>query len=160
IEKSPTAGTVTGISAGSYGSANTCVWCHRSRKDVTNYIGATTMLTSPYWGPHEGPPADVFSAKGGYHYAGMTYGTSTHQTKLTCDDCHMPEVPANGGAMNHSFYPQVSACTSCHTGATNFDIAGGQGQIKVAISELEKALNDAGYITRASAAPYTALTAA
>ena len=47
----------------------------------------------------------------------MTYGTSTHQQKLTCVDCHMnaPAPSQDGGATwaNHSFYPQVSACISC-----------------------------------------------
>ena len=38
IEKSPTAGPVTGTNAGFYGPGDTCMWCHRSRVDVTNYI--------------------------------------------------------------------------------------------------------------------------
>jgi hypothetical protein len=159
IEKSPDKTAVTGTPAGTLGTANTCVWCHRSRKDVTNYIGADTALTNTFWGPHEGPQADVFSGTGGYHYAGMTYGTSTHQQKLTCVDCHMPNVASNGMSPNHSFYAQVSACGSCHTGATNFDISGGQSQVKAAMFELQKALNDAGYLTRGAAAPYPPLAA-
>jgi hypothetical protein len=158
IEKSPDKTAVTGTPAGTLGPANTCVWCHRSRKDVTNYIGADTTLTSPNWGPHEGPQADVFSGAGGYHFAGMTYGTSTHQQKLACNDCHMPNSTANGMSPNHSFYAQVSACTNCHVGATNFDISGGQSQVKAAMAELQKVLNDAGYLTRAPTAPYPALS--
>ncbi len=157
IEKSPDKTAVTGTPAGALGSANTCVWCHRSRKDVTNYIGTDTTLTSLNWGPHEGPQSDIFSGAGGYHYAGMVYGTSTHQQKLTCVDCHMPDAPSNGMSPNHSFYPQVIACTNCHAGATNFDISGGQSQVKAALSELQKALNDAGYLTRSAAAPYLPL---
>jgi hypothetical protein len=159
IEKSPLLGTVTGQSAGKLGTSNTCVWCHKSRKDVTNYITASNTLTSLNWGPHEGPQTDVFSANGGYHFTGLTYGTSTHQQKLACVDCHMPTVTTNGGTPNHSFYAQVSACTQCHVGATNFDIGGGQSQMKASLTELEKALNDAGYLTRSAAAPYTALLA-
>jgi hypothetical protein len=161
IEKSPDTTAVTGTPAGLYGTANACVWCHKSRKDVTNYIGADTVLTSVNWGPHEGPQSDVFSAKGGYQFATMTYGTSTHQQKLTCVDCHMnaPAPSQDGGATwaNHSFYPQLSACLSCHAGATSFDINGGEGQIKATMFELQKALNDAGYLTRGAAAPYPAL---
>jgi hypothetical protein len=161
IEKSPDQTAVTGTSAGILGSANACVWCHKSRKDVTNYIGVDTILTSLNWGPHEGPQADVFSGKGGYQFAAMTYGSSTHQQKLTCVDCHMhaPVPQVDGGATwaNHSFYPQVAACTSCHVGATNFDINGGEGQIKAALFELQKALNDAGYLTRGTVAPYPPL---
>lgn len=159
IEKSPTVGAVTGQPAGKLGPSNTCVWCHKSRKDVTNYITASNALTSVYWGPHEGPQADVFSGRGGYHFTGMTYGTSTHQVKLACQDCHMPDVATNANVPNHSFYAQVSACTQCHSGATSFDIGGGQGQMKAALAELEKALSDAGYLTRATSPPYDALTA-
>jgi hypothetical protein len=160
IEKSPTLGTVTGQPAGALGPSNTCVWCHKSRKDVTNYVTTSNPLTSLNWGPHEGPQTDVFSGLGGYHYAGKTYGTSTHQQRLACADCHMPDVPTNANVPNHSFYAQVSACQTCHVGATNFDIGGGQGQMKAAISELQKALNDAGYITRSAAAPYMPLATA
>jgi hypothetical protein len=159
IEKSPDETAVTGTPA-TVGTSNTCVWCHRSRKDVTNYIGETTTIASLNWGPHEGPQADVFSAAGGYHYAGRSYGTSTHQQALGCIDCHMPKVTSNGNSANHSFYPQVSACTSCHIGATNFDVNGGRSQTKAGIFELQKALNDMGLLTRSTAAPYQPLTSA
>jgi hypothetical protein len=158
IEKSPDKTAVTGTPVGPLGPANTCAWCHRSRKDVTNYIGADTTLTSPNWGPHEGPQTDVYSGAGGYHFAGMNYGTSTHQQKLACTDCHMPNAPANGMSPNHSFYAQISACGNCHVNATNFDVLGGQSQVKAALAELEKVLNDAGYLTRSTAAPYLALS--
>jgi hypothetical protein len=156
LEKSPDTTTITGTAAGKRGTANTCIFCHKSRKDVTNYIKPSQVLSS-YWGPHEGPQSDVFTAKGGYHYAGRTYGTSTHEQRLTCVDCHMPNAPTNGGAPNHSFYAQLSACQGCHVGTTSFDIGGGQSQIKAALFELQKALNAAGYLTRSAAAPYAAL---
>jgi hypothetical protein len=149
LEKSPDTNAVVGMGAGTYGTANTCIFCHKSRKDVTNYIGSSNNI-STYWGPHEGPQADVFSGQGGYHFKNMTYGTSTHQQKLTCVDCHMPDVASNGNAPNHSFYAQISSCDNCHVGATTFDIGGGQSQIKAAMFELEGALNTAGYITRGS----------
>lgn len=158
IEKSPDTTAVTGTSAGKMGAANTCVFCHRSRKDVTNYIGATNSITSTYWGPHEGPQTDVFSALGGYQYAGMTYGTSTHQLKLTCVDCHMPSVKDNAGVGDHTFAPRLTACQNCHVGTTTFDVNGGQSLVKSAMFELQAALNTAGYLTRSSAAPYAALT--
>src|SRR5262249_31738664 len=129
--------------------SNTCVWCHKARKDVTQYITASNAITSTHWGPHEGPQADVFSGQGGYHYAGKTYGTSTHQQSLACADCHMPDVKDNGGMPNHSFYAQLGACKSCHAAATSFDVVGGQSTVKAAMFQLQKALNDAGYLTRA-----------
>lgn len=158
IEKSPTVGAVTGTIVGTLSEANTCIWCHRSRRDVTNYIGVTNNLGSSYWGPHEGPQADVYSAKGGYHFANKTYGTSTHQQKLSCTDCHMPPVTTNQGVPDHSFYPQISVCQNCHSGAQSFDVGGGETAIKSALFALQGVLNTAGYLTRDTAAPYTSLT--
>ncbi len=160
IEKSPTTGAVTGTSAGDMGPANTCVWCHKSRKDVTHYVTPTGNEISQYWGPHEGPQADIFSAAGGYEYPGETYGTSTHQLKLTCIDCHMAPVVDNQNVGDHSFEPSLSVCLGCHAGATSFDINGGQTLDQTEMFELEADLNKAGFLTRSTAAPYLALTAA
>jgi hypothetical protein len=161
VEKSPEAGAVVGTNAGFYGPGDTCMWCHRSRVDVTNYIAAVggTAITSIHWGPHEGPQADVFTAQGGYQYPGQTYGTSTHQVKLTCVDCHMPDVADNQDVPDHTFNPQLSVCAStCHPGATSFDVAGGESTVKSEMTDLERALNDEGWLTRSSAAPYVPLT--
>lgn len=162
LEKSPAVGTITGTQAGLRGTANTCIMCHKSRKDVTQYITASNTLTSPYWGPHEGPQADVYTGLGGYHYTGLTYGTSTHEAKLTCVDCHMPDITTNGNTPNHSFYAQISTCTasSCHTSAPNFDVDGGQSTVRAGLFLLQKALNNAGYLTRDAAGPYGALSSA
>ena len=157
IETSASTSAITGTSVGTLGAANACVWCHKSRKDVTSYVTASNVLTSTHWGPHEGPQADVFSGKGGYAYAGKTYGTSTHQAKLTCIDCHMPDRADNAGVADHSFNARLSACLNCHAGATSFDVNGGQSLISAAMQELRVALNGAGYLTRSAAAPYAAL---
>jgi len=159
LEKSPTAGVVTGSDAGFYGPGDTCMWCHRSRVDVNNAIAATTAITDTRWGPHEGPQADIFTGQGGYHYAGQTYGTSTHQQKLSCVDCHMPNAASNSNVPDHSFNPQLSVCASCHTPApTSFDVGGGEAVIKGALTDLERALNGLGWLTRSSSAPYAPLT--
>jgi hypothetical protein len=154
LEKSPTVGVVTGSTAGNLGPGDTCVFCHKSRKDVTQYITATSNSLSSHWGPHEGPQADVFSAKGGYEYPGKTYGTSTHQLKLSCVDCHMAPVTDNENVPDHSFEPSLSVCLNCHAGATSFDINGGQTLDATEMSELEADLNAAGFLTRSVAAPY------
>ncbi|MDB4998868.1 MAG: hypothetical protein JWM74_6300 [Myxococcaceae bacterium] len=151
LEKSPDTTAVTGMAVGARGSANTCMFCHKSRKDVTNYITASNTLTSANWGPHEGPQSDIFTGKGGYHYAGKTYGTSTHEQKLSCIDCHMPGNAGNDNRADHSFYPQLAACTSCHAGATSFDIAGAQSEAVLSLQELQAALNTEGYLTRGAA---------
>jgi hypothetical protein len=160
LEKSPEAGTVTGTNAGFYGPGDTCMWCHRSRNDVTNYVTASNRM-STHWGPHEGPQADLFTAMGGYQYPNQSYGTSSHQQKLSCVDCHMPDVSSNSGVPNHTFNPQLSTCgsSSCHSPApTNFDVVGGESTVKSALTDLERALNAQGWLTRATSAPYATLT--
>jgi hypothetical protein len=160
LERSPTAGSVTGIDAGFYGPGDTCMWCHRSRNDVTNYVTASNKMNL-HWGPHEGPQADIFTAVGGYQYAGQAYGTSTHQQKLSCVDCHMPDVPDNSNVPNHTFNAQLSTCgaSSCHQPPpTNFDVSGGESLVKSGLTDLERAMNILGWLTRSSAPPYVALT--
>ena len=124
------------------------MWCHRSRVDVTNYVLAgSNKITSTYWGPHEGPQADIFTGQGGYQYPGQTYGTSTHQQKLSCVDCHMPNVASNADVPNHTFNPQLSVCASLrlpHAAPTTFDVAGGESVVKGALTDLERAMNDLG----------------
>jgi cytochrome c551/c552 len=162
IEKSSAVGTSDGTAAGTYGVGNACIWCHKSRKDVTNFIGASTNLTSKYWGPHEGPQADIFTGKGGYHYATLTYSSGTHATAAKgCVSCHMPGVAANQNVGDHSFYAKVSSCNTsgCHTGVTNFDINGAESTMKINIRELRTALNTAGYLTRDESAPYGPISA-
>jgi hypothetical protein len=166
IERSPSTAAVTGTQAtgpsgGNFGPGATCMWCHRSRVDVTNYLTATNnVITSVYWGPHEGPQADLFTGVGGYQYAGQTYGEATHEQKLSCVDCHMVSVAANSNVADHSFQPQVSACVGCHAGVTNFNVNGFETDVKSALTEMETWLNDEGLLTRAAAAPYVPLTTA
>ncbi len=154
-------GVADGTSAGNYGKGNACIWCHRSRKDVTNYVTALNNLSSTRWGPHEGPQSDIYTGKGGYHYAGKTYQSSSHQSFTNgCLDCHMPAVASNGGIGDHSFYPRLTSCqkNGCHVTATSFDVIGGQSAMKAGIQELRVALNEAGLLTRGTAAPYEALS--
>jgi hypothetical protein len=164
LEKSSARGIVDGTPAGDYHLGNACIWCHRSRKDVTNYIAPTgNNLTSTYWGPHEGPDADVLSGLGGYHYSGQTYDVATHSVLSNgCVDCHMPEVSSNDDIGDHSFYPQLSACQrgGCHRTATSFDDLERHAKIKDNLRDLRTILNSLGYLTRSTSAPYAALTSA
>jgi hypothetical protein len=156
VERSSMLGTSDGTAV-AYRAGNACVWCHKSRKDVTNYILEPTSVTSTTWGPHHGPHADVYSGAGGYEYAGMMYGQATHAGFVTgCVQCHMPNVTTNGMAVpNHSFYAQISACQGCHAGATNFDILGGQSNTKTRLRNLRTLLNNAGYLTQDGVTPLT-----
>ena len=104
----------------------------------------------------------MFSGKGGYHFAGQTYGASTHTTLANaCVDCHMSPNPNNGNVPDHTMKPALTFCQTCHTEYTgqSFDIQGGQSIVKNALFELQAALNAAGMLTRASTAPYDALAA-
>jgi hypothetical protein len=160
VETSPNTAAVTGTGTGNYGPGNSCMWCHRSRVDVTNYITPTgNQITSVHWGPHEGPQADLFTGKGGYQYAGQSYAQSTHEQKLSCVDCHMVTVADNSNVPDHSFNPSLQACLPCHAGATTFDVNGFQSQVESAMTQIETWLNAEGLLTRANAAPYTPLTA-
>lgn len=162
IERSSAVGVSDGTPAGTYNLGNVCISCHRSRQDVTNFIVASNSLSSSYWGPHEGPQADVYSGKGGYAYAGMTYGNSSHQAFTNgCVDCHMPPIDSNQGVGNHSFYAQLTACQQqgCHVNTTSFDVIGGQSAMRANLQELRVALNKAGFLTRSAAAPYLPLSA-
>jgi hypothetical protein len=150
IEKSATLGMSTGTATENYGTGHACMWCHKSRKDVTNYVLATTSITSTHWGPHDGPHADIYTGEGGYNYPGKTYRNSSHTGfEKGCVNCHMPAIAANMGVANHSFYPQLSVCTgTCHSNAENFDVNGGQSETKVGIQRLRETLNTQGYLTR------------
>jgi hypothetical protein len=150
---------VTGQSL-SYGLGNTCIFCHKSRKDVSFYIGVKNPISSNHWGPHDGPQTDIFSGKGGYPFAGQTYGTSTHVTLANaCVSCHMPPAAGNGNVPDHSMKPTVAVCKTCHTqyAGQTFDIQGGESIVIDALTELQGALNNAGLLTRSATAPYAAL---
>ncbi len=158
VEKSPTAGAITGTNAGFYGPGDTCMWCHRSRVDVTNYIAPTgSRITSVYWGPHEGPQADLFTGVGAYQFAGQAYSQSTHEQKLSCVDCHMVNVAENSNVPDHSFNPQIAACRNCHARITTFDVNGFQTLIQNELTQIETFLNGQGLLTRATTAPYSPL---
>jgi len=160
LEKSPALSTAPVGTDLSYGRGNVCVFCHKSRKDVTFYVGASNAL-SIRWGPHDGPQSDVYSAKGGYQFAGQTYGSSAHATLAdACVSCHMRPVAGNANVPDHTMKPALAYCKTCHTQytGTSFDIQGGQSAVRDALRELETALNNAGVLTRSVGAPYVALS--
>jgi hypothetical protein len=127
---------------------------------VTNYIVAANSLSSAHWGPHEGPHADVYSGKGGHHFSGKTYGSTTaHQGSEGCVGCHMPTVAANSSYVDHSFRANLTVCKTCHSSATSFDVNGGQATVTKGLVELQAALNTAGYLSRGTTAGSPALTA-
>jgi len=142
-----------------------CMQCHQSR------MAASAVDTTPgstYFGPHEGPQADMLMGTNGYTY-GQTIPSSAHQyvTTNTCVDCHMQTVastdPAFLKAGDHTFSttyapagqtPEdlVGACQTCHgTDLTTFNIpmfnfsgtggeAGVQTQVQALLDQLSALL--------------------
>ncbi len=152
-------GAVVGQSVG-YKTANVCIFCHKSRKDISLYITANNNL-SRNWGPHEGPQADIFTGKGGYEFAGKSYGTAVHTTIANgCVDCHMQAVAANSNVPDHTMKPKVAYCKTCHTTytGTDFNIDSGRTIVKGLLTELQQLLDERGLLTRTPAAPYQNLT--
>lgn len=156
LERSSASGSSDGTAV-EYGKGNACIWCHKSRKDVTNYITAPTKISSSTWGPHDGPHADIYTGKGGYEYTGKTYGGGTHQVAEDgCISCHMPGVASNQGVGDHSFYPRLSACQNCHAGATSFNILNAQTHTTEKLQLLRATLNGLNLLSRDGVAPLDA----
>ena len=114
----------------SYGPSNVCIFCHKSPYDVTFYVNDKAPVTAlvPFWGPHEGTQADLFTGLGGYRYPGKTYDSSIHSLLSNgCSRCHMPPIAENNNIPDHSFNANLASCgsgTNCHTGQnTSFDLA-------------------------------------
>jgi cytochrome c553 len=158
IEKSPAGSTApVGQAANAYQRGNLCIFCHKSRKDVTFYIKpdaagvGTNTISSAFWGPHEGPQSDVYTALGGYEWttdvftAPLTYKRNHAHTSLAdgCVDCHMGTYGAAAGTIpDHTMTPRLATCVkTCHVGETSFDHNGGQTRVKALLTELETLLD-------------------
>jgi hypothetical protein len=113
-----------------YGPGQTCMQCHKARRNTSNVQG---QIANGYghFGPHASPQTDMFVGAGSYEIPGLDYGknddgyvTSTHQGLSDgCVTCHMAfeEAPAEGGAAPeghtvHNFMPTLEACQGCHGG--------------------------------------------
>lgn len=148
------------ITGSSYdiGTGNLCANCHQPRTlspDIT-VGGPDVNITSYRWGYHHGPQGALYVGEGGYRIPGsMAYPASTgskHMPLLdnSCVDCHMTAGygTESGGhtwnMRNAAGAANVKACDGCHTGATNFDIMGGQTEIEHMLDSLKTLLTDAG----------------
>lgn len=160
IEKSATAASGAGTQIDNFGKGNTCAACHKSRGDVSDRVkltasgGDTVSLgTNRRFGPHEGPTTDLYSGKGGYHFGTNTYTNSVHLTNSAfsgatgngCVTCHMGALADNDLYASHNFKPIVtSACTGCHSGATDIASIGTTSKTAViaALDSLRRILNN------------------
>jgi PKD repeat protein len=109
-----------------------CINCHKSRRNVTEYV----KKYSSHFGPHYSVQGDLVKGTGGFEYPGIVYTkTSVHMDSVenSCVGCHMAEDPVGSpfGAVvgEHSFriavaageiegiteaIENVNACTRCH----------------------------------------------
>ncbi|MFO7588782.1 MAG: hypothetical protein R6X22_12045 [Gemmatimonadota bacterium] len=121
-----------------YGPGQTCVQCHKARRNNSNVQG---QIANGYghFGPHGSPQGDMFIGAGSYEIPGFTYdGDHAHENLISdgCVTCHMAFDEAFGGHIVHNFMPSIDVCTQCHPGATDFDINGVQTAIQGKLDQL------------------------
>ncbi len=118
----------------SMGQGNLCSNCHQiNPPNPMPVVGATedVTITSPYWGPHHGPQANMFTGNGGYE-VGSGYGNSFHTANVEsgCVQCHLADpygVQAGGHTMNMTYayhghdVVNKAGCLECHADPDNLD---------------------------------------
>ncbi len=123
------------------GMGNLCANCHQPRRQIAEAdADGNVEVTSTHWGPHHGGQGAMLLGIAG---AGDVEGSpSAHATMVedTCVACHL------GEGDNHTFEPEVEACTECHADAESLDINGVQTEIQEALDELEVALLAKGWL--------------
>jgi hypothetical protein len=135
------------------GNSNLCANCHQSRTAEPNIAvpGSTFTITSTHYGPHHGAQSNVLAGVGFAEIAGsIAYPADNSATHFTsdaakCTGCHMSDAGSDGIG-GHTFMPPVESCTSCHAGATKFDINGVQTANQALLDEIEAKLFTAGVI--------------
>ncbi len=127
-------------------SANLCTNCHQPMTGVPVDDDGDGMfdVTSTHYGPHHGPQSVILEGMGGVEFAGsIEYpGTKSHPHRKSrdCVSCHMQEG-------SHAFSaPELSACTTCHSSATDFNVHGKLDDIHDLLVQLEGLLETEGII--------------
>lgn len=159
------------------GTGALCMNCHQARQNASVYAASTAGST--YFGPHEGPQADMLEGVNGYTY-GKKMPTSAHAfvAKDTCVACHMQTVAATdsgflsvgGHTFKISYTPSGSdtptqllgACQSCHgPEVTTFDFPlfdyNDDGQIEGVQTEVQHLLDQLSTMLPPVGQPKTAL---
>lgn len=115
------------------GRAETCLECHKSRKDAVQ-IQSTNVSST--WGPHHSTQSDVFLGQNAYKFDGNAYATTSHASYVTdaCVSCHM-QATTDSSDVNHNQvgghtfrftnpangYVLTKVCEGCHGPKTTFD---------------------------------------
>jgi len=89
--------------------------------------GENVTVTSPYWGAHHGPVANIIAGAGGYEVSGsLAYSPASFHTtgvENSCITCHLATsygVQAGGHNMSMSYeyhghdVINIAGCVSCH----------------------------------------------
>ncbi len=160
------------------GEGALCMNCHQSRQNAAVYAASTAG--SAYFGPHEGPQADMLEGANGFTY-GQSIPSSAHGfvTQDTCVDCHMQAVAATDAAFlkagGHTFKPSyvpagsttpvdlVGACQTCHgpeVTTFNFPLMdyNGDGKIDGVQTEVQELLDQLSTMLPPLGQPKSALT--
>ena len=123
------------------GEGNLCATCHQPRRVLADPDeNGIIPITSSHWGPHHGPQSAMLMGIGG---GGDVAGSPAMHLNLigdSCVSCHLGEDQV------HTFEPQLSACTGCHSDAENFDINGLQTEVMAMAEELKAGLEALGYL--------------
>ncbi len=166
-----------GTTVSNAGEGALCMNCHQARVSGQTYAAATAGST--YFGPHEGPQADMLEGTNGYTY-GQSIPTSAHAfvTQNTCVDCHMQTTAATDPAFlqagGHTFKPSftpagsttpvdlVGACQTCHgpeITTFNFPLLdyNGDGKIDGVQTEVQEMLDQLSAMLPPAGQPKTSL---
>jgi hypothetical protein len=160
------------------GMGSLCMNCHQSRQNAKVY--AATVAGSTYFGPHEGPQADMLQGVNGYTY-GEAIPSSAHPYVVqdTCVTCHMqvaastdPNVLKVGDHnFTMSYTPpgsttpdqMVGACQNCHgpeITTFNFPLLDydGDGTIDGVQTEVQHLMDQLSALLPPAGQPKTSLT--
>ena len=152
----------TKVTSKAAGAGTLCMNCHQARVDAATYVPKTAGST--YFGPHEGPQADMLMGTNGFTY-GQDIPSSAHREVVadTCVACHTQTPastdPALGQVGGHTFkmsFPgtstipaeqMVGACQTCHgSDITTFNFPlldyDGDGVIDGVQTEVQHLLNN------------------
>ena len=119
------------VTAEEAGAGVLCMNCHKSRRNVDEYV----QEYHGHYGPHYGVQGDVVKGTGGYEYEGVAYTAFSPHLTVTedsCVTCHMaasPEGAPDRAVGKHTFritahadtvegqpeaIENTSACSGCH----------------------------------------------
>ena len=144
--------TLTVDLGGDRSISNLCARCHQARKaspwltDPKGTDSLTIAGSNTRWGPHHGTQSPMLGGIGAFEMGSAPYGSSPHKTNLSCVSCHManPQGKFVGG---HTLWmtsaetgDNYKFCTTCHPGATSFDINGKQTEIAGKYNQLKAQL--------------------